>query len=188
MPKAIPIRRLTWLSWWFHLAASLTLAVFLVVMPMGHIIIALPWAVVVILAVYSARNSGFAGETLVIHVVAGAIIVAAAIAAPVKTTEKVLDRLVELPATTLTLAEMDREHNFDQTDPWLPRQVWISPPPEAAETPIHFPAKTITLREFVGAIEQQSNLRHRFSHCGNGSSILYGGDCSFGLHLRANPY
>ncbi|MGH7138598.1 MAG: hypothetical protein ACREHD_22865, partial [Pirellulales bacterium] len=49
---------------------------------------------------------------------------------------------------------------------------------------IVFPDTNLTLRQFVGAIESQSTLRHRFGHCGNGSTILWGGDCSFGLHLR----
>jgi hypothetical protein len=56
-------------------------------------------------------------------------------------------------------------------------------PPEAEETEIDFPKLEMTLREFVVAVESQSKLRHRFGHCGNGSTILFGGNCSFGLHF-----
>ena len=43
----------------------------------------------------------------------------------------------------------------------------------------------MTLREFVAAIEGQTRLGHSFGSCGNaGSSILWGGNCCFGLSLH----
>lgn len=184
MSTAPSHRRLNIAIWLLHFGTALVLAVLIVAMPMGHILFSLPWLAIVGNATIHEWRRGFGAATLAVYLLTTAAVVAAAVAAPIKTTERVLDQTFELPATTLTLGQVDTEQNWEQTHTWLPRHVSIDPPPEAADTPIHFDKQQLTLREFVAAIEQQSNLSDRFSHCGNGSSILYGGDCSFGLHLR----
>ncbi len=103
--------------------------------------------------------------------------------APVKTTDDYLTRKLSLPKTRITLAEMAKL----DAPPHRPLHllgVSISVPQDEADVVIEFPATELTMRQFVDAVEQQSTLRHRFAHCGNGSTILWGGDCSFGLHLR----
>jgi hypothetical protein len=111
------------------------------------------------------------------------VVTIAAVLAPVKTTERVLEHPLVLPKTELTLAEMDREADFKSTQ-WLPRYIYVATTSENADAQIRFRSTEITLREFIDTIESQSKLRHRFMHCGNGSSILFGGDCCFGLRLR----
>ena len=106
-----------------------------------------------------------------------------AVLAPVKTTERVLKNPLVLPKTELTLSEMDREIDFEHTQ-WLPPYIYVATTSDNADRQIQFRTTDITLREFVDTIEAQSGLRHRFMHCGNGSSILFGGDCCFGLRLR----
>jgi hypothetical protein len=36
----------------------------------------------------------------------------------------------------------------------------------------------------MSAIEAQTPLRNRFHHCGNGATVLWGGDCYFGVGFR----
>jgi hypothetical protein len=90
----------------------------------------------------------------------------------------------------MTLEELAGDPDGPRPD-WRPFSVWISVPDDEKTQVIVFPETTITLRQFVGAIESQSTLRHRFAHCGNGWTMLWGGDCSFGVHLRRpreSPY
>lgn len=162
-----------------HILIATALALAIVVLPMGHVMMAIPWIIVV--AVASKRGRGAA--TFATYVAVTLSIVSAATPAPLKTTERVLDRPLNLPKTELTIAEMDREANFEQVE-WMPRYIFVATTSENADKQIQFRAIDITLREFTDTIESQSNLRHRFMHCGNGSSILFGGDCCFGLRLR----
>ena len=166
-----------------HVLIATALAVTIVVLPMGHILMLIPWGVVVGVASKRETKRGRGALTFGTYVVVTLSVVGAAILAPVKTTEQVLDRPMALPGTELTIAEMDRETNFENAE-WLPRYIYVATTPENAGQQIHFRTTDITLREFVDTIEAQSDLRHRFMHCGNGSSILFGGDCSFGLRLR----
>ena len=166
-----------------HVLLATALAVTIVVLPMGHIVMAIPWMIVVAYATKRETKRGRGAFTFATYVVVTLSIVIAAILAPVKTTERVLDRPMVLPKTELTIAEMNRETNFENTV-WLPRFIYVATTSADADTKIRFRATDITLREFVDTIESQSNLQHRFMHCGNGSSILFGGDCCFGLSLR----
>jgi len=166
-----------------HLLIAIALSVIIVVLPMGHVLMPIPWIIVVAVAWNRETKRERGKATLATYVAVTASIVVAAILAPVKTTEQVLDRPMVLPSTELTIAEMDRETNFENTE-WLPRHINVATTPENASKRIRFRSTDLTLREFVDTIEAQSNLRHRFMHCGNGSSILFGGDCCFGLRLR----
>ncbi|MFM7515937.1 MAG: hypothetical protein ACKO3V_03255, partial [Pirellula sp.] len=166
-----------------HVLIATALAVTIVVLPMGHMLMFFPWIIVVAVASRRETKRGRGALTFGTYVVVTLFVVVAAILAPVKTTERVLDRPMVLPRTELTIAEMDRETNFENAE-WLPRYIYVATTSENADQQIRFRATDITLREFVDTIESQSGLRHRFMHCGNGSSILFGGDCCFGLRLR----
>ena len=111
---------------------------------------------------------------------------AVAYLAPVKTTDRFLEQTIRVPATRLSLAEI--AGSPDAVPPeWYPRSVHFSVPEDAMQNSVEFPAVTITLREFVDAIEGQTEIRHHFSHCGNGSTILWGGDCSMGFNFWRPP-
>lgn len=117
-------------------------------------------------------------------------IVTGAHLAPGKTTERFLNRTITLPESRMTLDELAGDPNASRPE-WRPLWVRISVPDDEKTQVIVFPETTISLRQFVRAVESQSTLRHRFAHCGNGWTILWGGDCSFGLHLRRpreSPY
>lgn len=49
---------------------------------------------------------------------------------------------------------------------------------------IHLPSRRVTLREYLSLLEDQIGVRWKFRHCGNGYSVLGGGDCCFGLSIR----
>ena len=113
-------------------------------------------------------------------------IVMAANLAPGKSTDRFLDRPITIPKERMALGEL--EVNPDGNRPeWRPFSVSIYVPDKEKTTVIEFRETKLTLRQFVCAIESQSSLRHRFFHCGNGWTILGGGDCSFGLSLRHPP-
>jgi hypothetical protein len=119
-------------------------------------------------------------------VVLAAVILAAHIA-PVKTVDKVREQSVVLPKIEMTLTEL---HEYAEgVVAQRPRFVtgMMEPGAEALET-VRFPARRITLGQFVESIEDQSRYHGRYSHCGNGWTVLWGGDCSFGLYLsRRDP-
>src|SRR4029450_12433064 len=115
-----------------------------------------------------------------------AAIVTAAHLAPGKTTDRFLDRTITIPEMRMTLAGLAGDADGPRPA-WCPFSLSISVPEDERTTVIVFPETTVTLRQFVCAIESRSTLRHRFAHCGNGWTVLWGGDCSFGLHLRQPP-
>ncbi len=164
-----------------HLAIALLLAALIVAMPLGVILFWIPWLAIVAWAWKSEDKYCRGGLTVMIYVLTTAIVVILALLAPVKTVEGVLDRPIKLPHTKVSIADLADQENLRT---WLPLYVHVRVPEEGSDKTIHFRSQDITLREFVDTIEQQTELRHRFRHCGNGSSILYGGDCSFGLSLR----
>jgi hypothetical protein len=166
-----------------HVLIAIALAVTIVALPMGHIMMVIPWIIVVAIASQRESKRGHGGITFATYVFVTSFVIIAAVLAPVKTTERVLENPLVLPKTELTLSEMDRETDFERTQ-WLPRYIYVATTSENADRQIQFRTTDITLREFIDTIESQSELRHRFMHCGNGSSILFGGDCCFGLRLR----
>lgn len=110
-------------------------------------------------------------------------IATAAHLAPVKTTERLLDRAVTLPRSRMTLEELGGDGKL-RSEWWPNTLILFSVPEDERSRVIEFAHEQMTLREFVAVVEAQSTLRHRFRHCGNGYTILWGGDCSFGLYLR----
>ena len=155
-----------------------------------HIIVFLGWMLFMMRYAYLHVHDQRRNVPLVlgwqIMIVAGITI--AAIYAPVKTKDRILDRIVTLPSTTMTLADLDEimeePHDFWPATSFRQAISSLNVPPAEMERAIHWPSRRLKLREFVAAIEQQSSLRHRFSSCGNCSTILYGEDCGSGLMLR----
>lgn len=164
-----------------HLVVATALVGTIVALPMGQVLGFIPWIVVVAIACRSESGIRRA-MAFTTYVVVTVLIVVAAILAPVKTVDRVLDRPLSLPKTVVTLSEMDLHTNY-VTAQWIPRYIHVETTSKNAGTAITFRSTEITLREFIQTIEKQSALRHRFAHCGNGSSILYGGDCSFGVFI-----
>ena len=127
------------------------------------------------------RNLAWA--TVVTQVLLMGAVVVAAHLAPMKTTEHFLDRTLVLPRQELTLADLAGEPDALRPE-WMPRWISITAADEERLTLIRFDSAMLTTRQFVGTVERQSTLRHRFSHCGNGWTVLWGGDCCFGLYMR----
>lgn len=132
------------------------------------------------------QRPNLAVTSLIMQVAVIVSIVVAATLAPGKTTDRFLERTITLPKSRMTLAELEGDPDGFRPE-WRPLSVSVFVPDDEKTTVIVFPETTLTLRQFVAAIESQSTLRHRFGHCGNCSTILRGGDCSFGLSLRHPP-
>jgi hypothetical protein len=109
-----------------------------------------------------------------------AIVLCAAIA-PVKVVDRQKSRQITLPKQVMTLDELAEpvQHGWDRF-----YYCYVNVPEGLADHPVRFPSRELTVGEFIAAIEAQTPLRHRFHHCGNGHTVLWGGDCSFGLHFR----
>lgn len=152
-----------------------------VVFPFPFITLAI-WLGVLLLSARK-KHGARAGVGIALQIGIMVLIIIAAVKAPVKTTEQFLDRTIELPKKSMTLGEIEGDPNQPKPE-WRPFSIHVRVEPDEKENEVTFPSTSLTLREFVVAIESQSTLRHRFGHCGNGSTILYGGDCSFGLSLR----
>lgn len=101
--------------------------------------------------------------------------------APGKIVERQKATRITLPNETMTVAELQSpiEHGWDRF-----YRFSISGADDLSSRAVTFPARELTVEQFISAIETQTPLRHRFHHCGNGMTILWGGDCSFGLHFR----
>lgn len=128
------------------------------------------------------NRSRLAVASVTLQLAGVAAIVTAAHMAPVKTTDRFLDRTITIPKSRMTLAELEGEPDGPRPD-WRPFAVSVVVPASERNHVIAFAGTTLTLHEFVDAVESQSTLRHRFAHCGNGWTVLWGGDCSFGLCL-----
>ncbi|WP_165251138.1 hypothetical protein [Paludisphaera soli] len=102
------------------------------------------------------------------------LIVLAAAYAPVKSTDRLMDRRMTVPKIAMTLAELSDpfEHGLDR-----PSLGYRLAPPEGQDgRVVRFGSLNLTVREFVEAIETQTPLRHRIFGCGNGWTILWGLD------------
>jgi uncharacterized membrane protein YbhN (UPF0104 family) len=166
-----------------HAVVAAVLAVALVALPMGIVLVTVPLALVVAIASRLEAKRGHGMATFATYVLTVAIVVAAAIAAPVKTRDEILSRRLVLPKQELTLKEIDRNAS-PQASEWLPPYVRVHVDEEDLGRQLHFPSTHMTLHQFLTAVEAQTELRHRFLHCVLSSSILYGADCCGGVVLR----
>src|SRR6187401_2058304 len=105
----------------WHLLIAFALAARLVALPLGFILMAIPWLVVVAIAwkAESRRNRG--ESTVATYCIVWVLVFVAAVLAPVKTVAYVLDQPLHLPKTDFTLAELDWENTRNRD--WLPRFV-----------------------------------------------------------------
>jgi len=110
------------------------------------------------------------------------IIVAAAVYRPTKIVEQQLQRQVKIPSTQMTLAELSYLAAYDRQSFPIPTSLCLAE--DDKETVITFSSRDLTLGKFLETLESQTVLRRRFMHCGNGYTVLAGGDCSFGLYVR----
>ena len=119
---------------------------------------------------------------LVSLLIFGGIVVSAAAYRPSKIVEQRLRREIKLPANETTLAELSYTAAAER---WVfPITISFDFADADKGTLIRWHSQDVTLGEFLDAIESQSVLRRSFMHCGNGYTILGGGDCSFGLYIR----
>jgi hypothetical protein len=129
----------------------------------------------------SGRRAGYA--ELVIQLATMSVLVLAAASAPGKIVDQVKAWHVTLPRQSMTIGELQAP-TYESS---RPIRYWISAPDDLAGRVVRFPSRELTVGEFIATIEAQTELRHRFGHCGNGSTILWGGDCSFGLSFEIPP-
>lgn len=117
----------------------------------------------------------------IIQVTGMIALVLAAAFAPVKVMDRQKARYITLPKQVMTVGELAEpfEHGWPRFYDYS-----VSVPEGLADRAVHFPARELTVGGFISTVEAQTPMRHKFHHCGNGSTILWGGDCSFGLHFR----
>lgn len=175
-------RSLFWHACWAAFFAGL----FVVATPDGLGVIGLIWLLGLVFAgLAEQRSPRPMGMTAIglVHVAVATVVIATAMAAPVKTRDRLMTRRVTLPQTEMSLGALKALADEDIRQRIFPARVWVSCPPSESDRVIRWPGREMTLRDFVAAIEGQTRLRHQFGSCGNGSTILWGGNCCFGLFL-----
>jgi hypothetical protein len=128
-------------------------------------------------------HARFASATCVVSVfLFVGLVSVAAMYRPSKVVEQQLDREIALTSTRMTLAELSYAASYDRSS--FPIHTSFCFAAADQDTVIAFPRRVLTIREFLDTIETQTVLRRRFMHCGNGYTVLGGGDCCFGLYVR----
>lgn len=169
--------------------ATLFAGLFVVVTPDCFDKVALVWLMgLVVAAVFESHRPrlGSVFSIVLIHVVVGVAVIAMATAAPVKTKDRLLVRHVTLPKAEMSLGELKALADDDLRPFHFPVRVRISFEPVDSGRVVRWSGREMNLREFLAAIEGQTRLRHQFGGCGNGSTILFGGNCCFGVSLCAD--
>jgi energy-coupling factor transporter transmembrane protein EcfT len=103
-----------------HATVATILAVIIVILPMGPILMSIPWIIVVAVATIRETKKGRGALTFGTYVAVTLFIVVVAILAPVKKTERVLNSPLVLPKIELTFVEMSFENRE-----WLPRYIYV---------------------------------------------------------------
>lgn len=156
------------------------------------VVTASPAGFFVALAIWIALVAGWAkrralaggwrvgGAELLAHLAIMGAIVSAAAAAPVKTADRLKARPIILPKQAMTVGELQSPPDHGLA--W-PARYRLGAPDDLAGRVVRFPARELTVGEFIAAIEAQTPLRHYYGSCGNGGgpSILWGRNCAFGL-------
>lgn len=101
---------------------------------------------------------------------------------PAKIVEQQLEREISLTSTRMTLAELAYAASYDRHA--FPIRTSFCFADADRDLEIEFPRHDLTIRELLSAVEAQTVLRRRFMQCGNGYTVLGGGDCCFGLYVR----
>jgi len=81
----------------------------------------------------------------------------------------------------MTLKQLDAYLGWPGNPQRVPVRILFSFAEKDKERSVQWPSEQMTLAEFVAGIESQTALRHSFMHCGNGWTLLWGGDCCSGL-------
>jgi hypothetical protein len=115
------------------------------------------------------------------------LMLTAAALAPMKTAEKVLGRTVSLPATQMSLQQLNTYVNTPENR-YNPIPMCFTFADEDKENIVRWPSRQMTLAEFITAIESQTPLRHRLRGCGNAWTLLWGGDCGYLLWIYDPDY
>jgi hypothetical protein len=126
----------------------------------------------------SGRRAG-AAKLVALLGLMSAIALAAA-SAPCKVVDRVKARRLTLPRQEMTLGEMREAQDEGLI---RPIRFQMSVPDAMAAKVVRFPSCEMDVAAFGASIEEQTPLRLRFRHCGNGWTILWGGDCSFGMRF-----
>ncbi len=137
---------------------------------------------------FRRKQMGLAFVVLPVQVVASWAVVVAAVLAPLKTRDRVLQGRVVLPSAERSLGEL-KAYAEGPGRRSFSTQIHVSFPAAQADHVIRWPGREISVKEFMAAIEEQTRLRCELGSCGNGSTILFGGNCVFGVGIweRHNP-
>lgn len=121
----------------------------------------------------------------------GIIVLAAHWYQPTKWERQLMERQVTVPAKDITLADLSFYlSRWNENRPILASFTFAETDKDKI---IHLPSNSPTVRQTVEAIQRDSGIEGRFLHCGNGYSVLFGPDCSFGLNfsdcgIRGEPF
>lgn len=152
----------------------------------ANLLLSAVWATVVVLATRRFRVSAGIGkcvQTAGVHFGVMGMIVVAAFLAPVKRIDVMLQQRIILPGHETTVRELAEFCDANRTS--LPVRITLPSDGPAADLPIRFSETSVSVRQFIAEIEQQTGCSHGISGCGNAYSILYGPAFNFGLSLRA---
>ena len=103
-----------------------------------------------------------------VAIVATIVLVAGAL--PVKAVDRVMNRSVTLPKTTMTLGEFAELRYTVSLGPLY----HFAPEPEDDSLMLHFPRNRMRLGEVIAVVEKQTPYRRELSYCATGSTILWG--------------
>ncbi len=112
-----------------------------------------------------------------------ALVLCGAWIAPVKTTQDVLRRIITFDRRQMSLEQLDAYVSSPENRQRLPVKVELAFAVDDKDMVIVLPSERISVADFIDSIQSQTKLRARFEHCGNGWTLLWGGDCCFGLFI-----
>ena len=135
-----------------------------------------------------ARTGRFGLWRIATQMTVMVMIVVAAVLAPGKHIDRLLQETVSLPKKDTTLEELLELSHSSAPEVIFPLRVsFVENPPTPAKR-LTFPSAEMSLRDFIQTIEQQTNLRSSFYGCGNAYSVLRG-PAHFGISFyRPSPW
>ena len=139
----------------------------------ANLLLLIVWATLVFIA---ARRFRFRYLAIVM------VIYFAALLAPVKRMDAMLMQAVSLPDTVTTVGQL--AEFCDSNCEKLPIRISLPAGGAFANSPVHFSANSVSVRQFIAEIEQQTGCKHYVSGCGNAYTVLYGPAYNFGLSFH----
>jgi len=110
-----------------------------------------------------------------------ALVLFSAAIAPVKTTQHILKSVITFDARKMTLDQLDAYLSSPDNRERMPVRIQLAFSEGDKDEVLNLPSESISVADFIDAIQSQTQLRSRFEHCGNGWTLLWGGDCGSGL-------